>query len=91
MSITVTERAAATLKDLLNQQNPEPDQVLRLIYDTDSNVKLVLSTEATGDQTVEHQGETVMVVEPAISEELAGTTLDSPESEGGGTSLTLQR
>lgn len=90
MSVTVTERATAALKDLLNQQNPEPDQVLRLIYDNDSNVKLVLSTETSEDQKVEHQGETVMVVEPGISEDLTGTTLDSTESPGG-ISLTLYR
>lgn len=89
MSVTVTERAAAALKDLLAQQNPGPDQVLRLIYDADSTVKLVLDTKSSDDEVVDHQGEAVMVIEPAISEDLAGTTLDSTETEGT-VSLTLQ-
>jgi Fe-S cluster assembly iron-binding protein IscA len=89
MSVTVTERAAAALKDLLEQQNPGPDQVLRLIYDTDSSVKLVLDTKAADDQVVDHQGQPVMVIEPAISQDLAGTTLDSTGTEGT-VALTLQ-
>jgi len=90
MSVAVTERAAAALKGLLDQQNPDPDQVLRLTYDADNSVKLVLGNEADGDQIVQHQGDVVMVIEPSISEDLSGTTLDCTETAAG-VSLTLRR
>jgi Fe-S cluster assembly iron-binding protein IscA len=90
MSVTVTEQAAAALKNLLDQQNPVPGQVLRLTYDTDSTVKLVLSAAAYDDQQVEYQGETVLVIEPAVSQDLAGSTLDSTGT-GARVSLALRQ
>ncbi|MFQ6030070.1 MAG: hypothetical protein ACE5Q6_21565 [Dehalococcoidia bacterium] len=90
MTLAVTEQAAAVLQGLLEQQNPEADQVLRLIYNTEGNVQLALGTEREDDQVVDYLGKTVMVIEPLISDHLSGSTLDLQETSSG-MSLTLYR
>jgi Fe-S cluster assembly iron-binding protein IscA len=90
MSLVVTEQAAGALKVMLEQRNPESEQVLRLTYDHENKANLVLGTVKDGDQVVAHQGETVMVIEPLISQDLSGSTLDVKE-DAFGMSLALYR
>jgi Fe-S cluster assembly iron-binding protein IscA len=88
MSLTVTQQAAAALKQYLGTQDREEDQVLRLVSDGEGNHGFSLDTPNPDDQVVEHDGEPVMVIEPAISEDLSDNVLDLKETPSG-ISLTL--
>ena len=88
MSLTVTEQAAAALKQYLETQEREEDQVLRLVSDGEGNHGFSLDTPNSDDQIVEHDGEPVMVIEPTISEDLSDNILDLKETPSG-VSLTL--
>jgi iron-sulfur cluster assembly protein len=88
MSLTVTEQAAAALKQYLETQEGEEDQVLRLVSDGEGHHGFSLDTPNSDDQIVEHDGEPVMVIEPTISEDLSDNILDLKETPSG-VSLTL--
>jgi Fe-S cluster assembly iron-binding protein IscA len=91
MALTVTERASAALKELLEVHDHESAQVLRLISDGEGNHGLQLDEVREEDQIVEHGGETVMVIDPALSDDLTGNVLDLKETPSGGVNLTLYR
>lgn len=90
MSLTVTDQAAAALKQYLESQDHEVEQVLRMVSDGEGNHGFTLDTPNPGDQVVEHNGEAVMVIEPDISEDLTDNTLDLKETPSG-ISLTLYK
>lgn len=90
MTLQVTNQASAQLKTLLDNTEHEPEQVIRLVSDPQGNASFTLDVEREGDQVVAHQGDTVMVIESAISEGLSGSTLDVRESPDG-ISFTLYR
>jgi Fe-S cluster assembly iron-binding protein IscA len=83
MPLKVTDQAAAALRELLEDQDPNPAQVLRLISNTEGNFLLALDTEKDGDQVVKYNGRMVMVIEPSISEDLSGHTLDWKQTRAG--------
>ena len=79
MTLAVTERAAEWLRFLLDRQSEGPDQVLRLSSDGQGSLMLRPDESRAGDQIVQHRGDTVMVLEPSVSEFLDGKTLDLRE------------
>jgi len=83
MALTVTEQACAELKRMLGSADHEPEQVIRLAPDRPGNYSLTLDTEQEGDQAVEHEGATVLVIESALSERLSGATLDVRQTPEG--------
>jgi Fe-S cluster assembly iron-binding protein IscA len=83
MPLKVTDQAAAALQELLEDQDPNPTQVLRLVSNTESNFLLALDTKKDGDQVVKHKGKMVMVIEPSVSEDLSGHTLDWKQTRAG--------
>jgi Fe-S cluster assembly iron-binding protein IscA len=90
MALTVTEKATAALKELLKGHDHEEEQVLRLISDEEGNHGLQLDVPREEDQVVEHDGETVMVIDPSLSDGLTGNVLDLKETPSGA-SLTIYR
>jgi len=88
VAVTVTERAAASLKILLDQHGHEEGQVLRLSSDGQGKIQFTLDSEKAGDQVVEHDGHKVVVIEPSVSELLSGNTIDLKED---GSGFTLHR
>jgi len=90
MALTVTEKATEALRGLLEVHDHEPEQVLRLISDGEGNHGLQLDVPRAEDQVVEHEGETVMVIDPALSDDLTGNVLDLKETPTG-VSLTMYR
>ncbi len=90
MPLKFTERAAAVLHESLRKQEREPDQVLRLLIDPQANIKLALDIPRDGDQRVEYQGATIVVIEPAICIVLSDVTVDAQESPIGLT-FTVQQ
>ncbi len=85
-----TDRAAAVLKESLHNQEREPEQVIRLLIDPEGNIRLALDIPRDGDQRVDYQGDTIVVIEPAICIVLAEVTVDAHASPNGIT-FSVQR
>src|SRR5918997_3171629 len=83
MPLKVTDQAAAALQQLLEDQDPKPAQVLRLVSNTEGNFLLALDTKKDGDQVVKHKGRMVMVIGLSVSEGLSGHTLDWKQTRSG--------
>lgn len=77
MPISVTERATAALKVLLDNQVHDPAEYIRILMDSDGNLRLKLARAIMGDQIVKHQGGTVMVIARAVCDALEGLTIDA--------------
>ena len=90
MALTVTEQATAALKELLEVQDHESEQVLRLLAESEGIHGLQLDVPREEDQIVEYDGEAVMVLDPALSDDLTGNVLDLKETPSGA-SLTMYR
>lgn len=95
--VNVTENAKKALNDLRSDavsKLPEEVEVtqepsLRLIIQG-SQAGLALDFPQEGDQRVEHEGHTVLVIDPMVGQVLDGTTVDvtnTPE----GNRLTITR
>ncbi len=79
--LEVTDQAKAHLAELLEQSGADEEAAVRLTKG-DSGLDLVLDTPQPGDQTVEHDGSTVLVLEQQLAELLGSRTLDiSTEQE----------
>jgi len=89
MPMTVTEDAAAALKETLESVEHGPEQVLRLVSGP-GDFALALGEPREGDQLVEHEGSVVMAIEDTLSDLLEATTLDVEEGPQG-PKLTLVR
>ena len=90
MPLKFTERAAAVLQESLHRQEHEPDEVIRLLIDPQGNIRLALDIPRDGDQRVEYQGATIVIIEPAICIVLCDVTVDAQESPNGLT-FTVQQ
>ena len=77
MPISVTERATAALKVLLDNQVRDPKVYIRIMMDSEGNLRLRLAHQIAGDQVVEHEGCTVLVIARAVCEALEGLTIDA--------------
>ena len=88
MPLTVTDRARETLKQVLEVNREQPEQVLRLLPNQEGAYQFALDTTRDGDQVVEHDGSTIMVVADEVSSTLSGATLDVRDTEQG-PALTL--
>ena len=83
MPLKFTERAAAVLKESLHKQEREPEQVIRLLIDPQGDIRLALDIPRDGDQRVEHQGDTVLVLESGICVMLSDVIVDIQENAQG--------
>ena len=70
MALSVTERAAEALHNTLESIDREPEQVLRLVPQSEG-LGLALDEKREDDQVIEYEGEAVMVMEPAIGDQPA--------------------
>ena len=85
MSLAVTTRASAALKQVLDSTQHDPKEILRLVQDPEGNLGLALDTQKEGDQVVEFSGDKTLVIDQEISDRLEGVTLDIQESPQGET------
>lgn len=90
MAFIVTDSATKELKRLLDGTEHQSEQVIRLFADPKGKLRFVLDIERAGDQRIQHQGATVMVVEPALQQRLAAHTLEFLADQDGG-AWTLRR
>jgi Fe-S cluster assembly iron-binding protein IscA len=89
--VTVTERAAAELRDMLAEASTREGQVLHLVAQPEGP-GFALGTDQIeeGDETVEADGETVLVITSSLAEALEGAVIDVEETEEGAT-LSITR
>jgi len=80
--LSVTENARKALQEILKNAEAQPEQSLRLVED-EGSYGLTLDTEQDGDQVVEHEGATVLLVGAEIKEGLAGIVLDLQDTPEG--------
>ncbi|MSQ11692.1 MAG: hypothetical protein EXR48_03215 [Dehalococcoidia bacterium] len=83
MPLTVTDRAAVLLKQLLERRRGGPNQVLRVIVNATGKLVLALDTQRKGDHLISYQGDPLMVVAPKLQERLTTRRLDSVETQKG--------
>jgi Fe-S cluster assembly iron-binding protein IscA len=82
--VTVTERAAEELRRTLAEASTEEGQVLRLVAQPEGR-GFALGTDQIedGDETVEADGETVLVITSSLAETLEGAVIDVDETDDG--------
>jgi len=82
MSLSITPNASSALKEALERNEREGDEVYRLVQDSDGNVTLSLDQQQEQDQLLTHEGEPVLLVGPPVAEALSGLTLDVDLQKG---------
>jgi Fe-S cluster assembly iron-binding protein IscA len=80
--VTVTERAAQELKEILEAQAVEPEQVLRLVREA-QGFSLRLDKESAGDEVVESEGATILLVDEQLSPIVDGAVVDCIDTPEG--------
>ena len=89
--VTVTERAGAELRNMLAEMSTREGQVLRLVAQPqERGFALGADQIEEGDETVEADGETVLVIASGLAEVLEGARIDVEDSEEG-PRLTISR
>jgi len=81
--ISVTESAKEELKRVSADIVDQPESLLRLVAGEGGQLGLVADSEKEGDQIIEHQGSTVLVVGKELSAALEGIGIDCQDSDDG--------
>ena len=74
--LTITEAAGARLAEILDQRDAPDEIAVRLVYDG-QNLAMQADSSRPGDETFEHEGRTVLVLDSELSRLLAEQTLDA--------------
>ncbi|MEE8413894.1 MAG: hypothetical protein V3R96_05020 [Dehalococcoidales bacterium] len=74
--INITGKARRELERILNSRVDMPQARLRLIDRGEDELGLGIDIEMPGDELVEHNGSTVLVVERGLAKRLKGITID---------------
>ena len=90
--ITITERAARHLRDVLATRSKSLDQRLRLVAVPGGQAGLVLDRAREEDKVIDIGGSPVLLLNPALVPVVEGATLDYAEtSEGRQLTLIKER
>jgi Fe-S cluster assembly iron-binding protein IscA len=87
--IGVTDNAKKELKRIITE-NAEENMVLRLTASHEGQLGLTMDVEQPGDQTIEHEGSKVLLVEENLASHLGSISLDTEETPEG-TMLMLRQ
>ncbi len=83
----MTEEAKAELKRILGERLPDPGSLLRLVtppmWQGEGDFGIAVSPQGHGDLVVDFNGERVLLVDPALADQLAKAVLDFKDSPGG--------
>jgi len=80
--LTVTEKAAVTLRDTLDAESDEEAHVLRLAASA-QGFGLTMDEERDGDQVVTHDERKVLVIAHDVVQALDGATVDAVDTPEG--------
>ena len=83
--LSITGRANAALRQMLDGMEHRPDQALRLVAGADGNIALSLDTQRQSDNVVSDEGTAVLFIDSPVAGALQGRTLDVGEGPGGST------
>jgi Fe-S cluster assembly iron-binding protein IscA len=81
--VTVTKGARKLLKQLVDDNIDDPDYFLRLTYDSKVQFMFMTDKERDGDQIVEQEGYTVLLIGSELSDYLQEATIDCEERTEG--------
>ena len=81
--IGVTEQAKAELKEILVSKVDDPRACLRIKSDDEGQLGVEIDIEMPGDQTVEYQNSTLLVVEQELADRLSHVEIDVEDTEQG--------
>jgi hypothetical protein len=73
--LTVTDAAGARLAQMFGQQCLAEELAVRFVYEG-RGIVIQQDSERTGDTTFQHEGQTVLLLDAQISEQLTELTLD---------------
>jgi Fe-S cluster assembly iron-binding protein IscA len=79
---TLSEAAGAHLVELLEEVDAPPQSAIRFVIEGDT-LELRLDQQTDDDETIEHRGETVVVLDPEVAELLDGRTLEVVHDDDG--------
>jgi hypothetical protein len=82
--ITVTERAAGELAELLGAERIARGQGVKLVPDQSGGVAMTIAAPAEGDEVVQRGEDPLLIVDASLTEQLDGTVLDCEPAEGAG-------
>ena len=81
--ISVTESAKGELARISSQTIDQPETVLRLIANAEGQLSLIADTKKEGDQLIDYQEITVLVVDEELSTALEGIGIDCQDTDNG--------
>ena len=81
--ISITERAAEHLKEVLATHAESRDQLLRLVAAPGGQAGLLLDRAAAEDKVIEVDGAPILVLAPILAPILEGTILDCADTPQG--------
>ena len=88
---TVTDQAARVLKNILDDAEDRPEgHTLRIGFDQTGRPGLLWDQPAADDHQVQHEGETVLLLDAEVWDALDGIVLDVVDTPEGPT-LSLSR
>ena len=74
--VTVTERAAVELQEVLKNQNAAEGEGVKLVPDGDGRVQMTIAEPDAGDQVTRLGGQPLLIVDAALADALEGTEID---------------
>jgi Fe-S cluster assembly iron-binding protein IscA len=74
--ITVTERAAAGLQELLTTNHAQPGQGVKLVRDAAGNIGLTIAAPNEGDEVIRRDEQPLLIVDGRIAGALDGAQID---------------
>ncbi len=81
--LTVTEKAAAYMRESLSKKEDGAPDALRIVYSQVEGYQLTLDNPRDGDQLFEQDGQNFLVVGSDVGEALSDATLDMQDSPHG--------
>ena len=92
--ITVTERAATELQELLKSQHASDAEGVKLVPSDDGGVQMTIAEPNAGDEVTQRDGHPLLIVDAALANTLDGTEVDFATEAANGTGasgFTLRR
>jgi Fe-S cluster assembly iron-binding protein IscA len=84
--VTVTERAAVELQEVLRNQNAGDGEGVKLVPGGDGRVQMTIAEPGTGDEVTRRDGQPLLIVDAALADALDGTQVDFENEGTNGTS-----
>lgn len=84
--ITVTDRAATELQELLRNQNASEGEGVKLVPSADGRVQMTIAEPNAGDEVTQRDGHPLLIVDASLAQTLDGTQVDFETEGANGTS-----